>query len=342
MPRKRVTQADVAQRAGVSQTAVSQILSGQENGVSNFRPDTRQRVLAAAEELGYVPSMMARALRTNRSMTIGVVVGFITDELSIRITRGILDVANERGYGLLIGASEQDPALEARVVDQLRGYQVDGLIFVDSWADPDSLLDDSSYPPMVFAQLRNLKAKCNCVGADDTAGGYEVTRHLLDLGRRKVAYISGPEHWSSAVERLKGYRRALQDYGLSYDPSLVALGDWEICSGIEATNSLLDRHPDIDAIFVANDLMAAGAIQVAAARGLRIPHDLALAGYDDRQFAQALCPPLTSFAHPLHVIGQKSAQLLINRLLQHNTRHVPSISVPGRLMVRQSCGALAQ
>ena len=339
MPRKRVTQADVALRAGVSQTAVSQILSGRENGVSNFRPETCQRVLQAAEELGYVPSMMARALRTNRTMTIGVVVGFITDELSIRITRGILDVANERGYGILIGTSEQDPQLEARVVEQLHGYQVDGLIFVDSWADPDTLLDNPSYPPMIFAQLRKLMVARNCVGTDDVAGGYEATRHLLDLGYRKVAYISGPEHWASAAERLKGYRQALADYGLPYDPSLVAWGDWEICSGIETTNSLLDRHPDIDAIFVANDLMAAGTIQVAAARGLRIPHDLALVGYDDRQFAQALCPPLTSFAHPLHMIGQKAAQLLINRLLQHNARHVPSISVSGRLVIRESCGA---
>ncbi len=342
MAKKRVTQADVAQLAGVSQTAVSQILNGRENGLSNFRSETRERVLSAAEKLGYVPSVMARALRTNRTMTIGVVVGFITDELSIRITRGIADVTNERGYRILIGGSEQDPQLEARVLDQFREYQVDGLIFVDSWTEPQVYLDDPSYPPSTFAQLRKLMGAQNCVGADDVRGGYETTRHLLDLGYRKVAHISGPEHWSSAVERVKGYRRALEDYGLPFDPTLVEVGDWEICTGVEATHSLLNRHPDIDAIFVGNDLMAAGTIQAASARGLRIPQDLALVSYDDRQFAQALCPPLTSFAHPLHLIGQKSAQLLINRLLRHNTRYVPSISVAGRLVIRQSCGALAR
>ena len=340
MANKRVTQADVAQLAGVSQTAVSQILNGRENGISNFRPETRQKVLTAADELGYVPSVMARALRTNRTMTIGVVVGFITDELSIRITRGIADVTNERGYRILIGGSEQDPQLEARVLEQFREYQVDGLIFVDSWIEPQVYLDNPSLPPMIFAQLRKLMGPQNCVGSDDTSGGYTATRHLLDLGYRKVAHISGPEHWSSAVERMKGYRRALEDYGFPFDPTLVEVGDWEICTGVEATLSLLNRHADIDAIFVANDLMAAGSIQAASARGLRIPQDLALVSYDDRQFAQALCPPLTSFAHPLHVIGQKSALLLINRLLHHNARYVPSISVAGRLVLRQSCGAL--
>jgi len=339
MTKRRVTQADVAQRAGVSQTAVSQILSGRESESSNFRPETRQRVLQAAEALGYVPSAMARALRTNRTMTIGVVMGFITDELSIRITRGIMDVANEHGYRILIGSSEQDPLLEARVLDQFREHQVDGLILVDSWTEPDRLLDDPSYPPMIFAQLRNRMAARNSVGTDGVSGGYEATRHLLDLGYRKVAYISGPEHWPSADQRLRGYQRALDDYGLPYDPSLVEFGDWEICSGIEATNALLKRHPDIDALFVANDLMAAGTLQAAASQGMRVPQDLALVSYDDRQFAQALCPPLTSFALPLHTIGQKAAQLLINRLLRHTTRYVPSISVPGRLVIRESCGA---
>jgi DNA-binding LacI/PurR family transcriptional regulator len=339
MAKKRVTQADVAQAAGVSQTAVSQILGESENGVSNFRPETRLRVLQAAEALGYSPSIMARALRTNRTMTIGVVISFITDELSVRIARGILDVTNERGYGILMGSSEQNPQSEARVLDQLRQYQVDGLIFVDSWTDPDSFLDDPSFPPMVFAQLRKLEVSRNCVSADDVRGGYEVTRHLLDLGRRKVAYISGPEHWSSAVGRLKGHQQALQEYGIPWDPSLVEIGDWEVCSGIETTKKLLDRHPDIDAIFAANDLMAAGCIQVATERGLRIPQDLALVGYDDRQLAQALCPPLTSFAHPLHMIGQKAAHLLIDRLLKHNVHHAPSIRIPGRLVIRDSCGA---
>jgi LacI family transcriptional regulator len=343
MTKKRVTQADVALRAGVSQTAVSQIMSGQVNGISTFRPETQQRVLQAAEELGYVPSMMARALRTNRTMTIGVVTGFITDELSIRITRGIMDIANERNYRILIGASEQDPQLEMRVIEQFLGHQVDGLILVDSWRDPNQYLDDPAYPPMIFAQLRQLMAERNCVGADNMTGGHVVTRHLLDLGYRKVAFIGGPEHWASGVERQRGYQRALEDYGFPYDPSLVEYGDWEICSGIEATGRLLDRHPTIDAIFVANDLMAAGSIQVAFRRGMHIPQDLALVGYDDRQFAQALYPPLTSFAHPLHSLGQKAAQLLINRLLRHkNTRYVPSISVPGQLVVRESCGAMGR
>lgn len=341
MAKKRVTQADVAQLAGVSQTAVSQILSETENGVSSFRPETRQLVLHAAAELGYVPSLMARALRTNKTMTIGVVVGFITDELSLRITRGIHDVATERGYRLLIGGTEQNPELEKRVLEQLRQYHVDGLIFVDSWGDPRVYLNDESYPPMVFAQLRRPMIEHNCIGVDNVRGGYEATRHLLDLGYRNVAHISGPERWASAADRLLGYQKALEDYAMTYDPSMVEMGDWEVCSGNKATHLLLDRHPEIDAIFVGNDPMAAGCIQAAISRGLRVPQDLALIGYDDRYLAEALSPPLTSFAYPLNQMGQKATHLLIDRLLRRDAHEVPSINVAGRMVVRASCGAVS-
>ena len=339
--KKRVTQADVARLAGVSQTAVSQILGETENGVSNFRPETRQLVLQAAAELGYVPSMMARALRTNQTMTIGVVVGWLTDELSLRITRGIHDVATERGYGLLIGGTEQNPELEKRVLDQFHQYQVDGLIFVDNWGDPSVYLNDESYPPMVFAQLRRPMIEHNCIGVDNIRGGYEATRHLLDLGYRKVAHISGPERWASAADQLIGYQKALKDYDLVYDPSLVEMGDWEVCSGNKVTHLLLDRHPEIDAIFVGNDLMAAGCIQAADSRGLHVPQDLALVGYDDRYLAEALSPPLTSFAYPLNQMGQKATHLLIDRLLRKQARVVPSMNVSGRMVVRVSCGAMS-
>lgn len=339
--RKRITQADVARLAGVSQTAVSQILSETENGIGSFRPETRQLVLQAAAELGYTPSIMARALRTNQTMTIGVVVGFLTDELSLRITRGIHDIANERGYGLLIGGTEQNPELEKRVLEQFHQYQVDGLIFVDSWSDPSVYLNDEAYPPMVFAQLRRPMIEQNCIGVDNVRGGYEATRHLLDLGYRKVAYISGPERWASASDRLIGYQKALKDYDLTYDPSLVEMGDWEVCSGNKATHLLLDRHPEIDAIFVANDSMAAGCIQAAVCRGLKVPQDLALVGYDDRYLAEALSPPLTSFAYPLNQMGQKAAHLLIDRLLRKKARVVPSINVAGRMVMRMSCGAIS-
>jgi LacI family transcriptional regulator len=341
MAKKRVTQADVAQRAGVSQTAVSQILSEPENGVSSFRPETRQLVLRAAADLGYVPSVMARALRTNQTMTIGVVVGFLTDELSLRITRGIHDVATERGYKLLIGATEQNPDLEKRTLDQFHQYQVDGLIFVDSWSDPSVYLNDDAFPPMVFAQLRSPMIEHNCISVDNVRGGYEATRHLLDLGYRKVAHISGPEGWASAVDRRLGYQRALEDYDLTCDPSLVEIGDWEVCSGNKAVRLLLDRHPEIDAIFVGNDLMAAGCIQAAVSRGLRVPQDLALVGYDDRYLAEALSPPLSSFAYPLNQMGQKATHLLIERLLRRKANLVPSINVAGRMVVRASCGAMS-
>lgn len=341
MSRKRVTQADVAQRAGVSQAAVSQILGGDPAEAAAFRDSTRQRVLQAAQELGYAPSMLARALRTNRTMTIGVILRWITDELSLRVARGIQTVAHERGYTILIGDTEQSVELETRLLDRFSQHQVDGLIFIDSWTDLDFLHENDDYPPSIFVNLRNAMCPRNCVAVDHMRAGYEATRHLLDLGYRPVAHIAGPEDWAAAQERLEGYRHALEDYGIAFDPNLVIHCDWKMESGMAATDRLLDRTPSLRAIFCANDIFAAGALHAAIRRGRRVPQDLALVGYDDRRFARWLYPPLTSFALPLNMMGQKAAHLLIDGLLATGETTVPSIAVPGALSVRASCGSLA-
>jgi len=340
MSRKRVTQADVAQRAGVSQAAVSQILGGDPAEVAAFRDSTRQRVLQAAQELGYAPSMLARALRTNRTMTIGVILRWITDELSLRVARGIQTVAHERGYTILIGDTEQNAQLETRLLDRFSQHQVDGLIFIDSWSDLDYLFESDDYPPTIAVNLRNSMGPRNCVAMDHVRAGYEATRHLLDLGYRLVAHISGPEDWDAAQERLEGYRRALEDYGIPFNPDLVIHGDWKMETGMAATDRLLDRFPQLRAIFCANDILAAGALHTAMRRGRRIPQDLALVGYDDRRFARYLYPALTSYALPLNMMGQKAAHLLIDGLLENGETTVPSIAVPGTLSVRASCGSL--
>ncbi|HMM27667.1 MAG TPA: LacI family DNA-binding transcriptional regulator [Aggregatilineaceae bacterium] len=341
MTRKRVTQADVAQRAGVSQAAVSQILGGQPKEVAAFRDTTRQKVLQAAQELGYAPSMLARALRTNRTMTIGVILRWITDELSLRVARGIQSVAHERGYNILIGDTEQDAELETQLLERFDQHQVDGLIFIDSWSDRDFVHDDDNYPPSIFVNLRNGVGPRNCIAVDHVRAGYEATRHLLDLGYRPVAHISGPSDWPAAMDRLEGYRRALEDYGIAFDADLVETGDWEMEAGLSAADRLLDRSPRLRAIFCANDLIAAGALHTAMRRGRRVPQDLALVGYDDRRFARYLYPSLTSFALPLNMMGQKAAHLLIDGLLTPGETTVPSIMVPGALSVRSSCGSLA-
>lgn len=340
MSRKRVTQADVAQRAGVSQAAVSQILGGQPSEVAAFKDSTRQRVLQAAQELGYAPSMLARALRTNRTMTIGVILGWITDELSLRVARGIQTVAHERGYTILVGDTEQDPALESQLLERFTQHQVDGLIFIDSWSDLDYIYESEDYPPAISVNLRNGMCAHNCVAMDHVRAGYEATRHLLDLGYRPVAHISGPENWTAARQRLEGYRRALEDYGIAFDPGLVECGEWTMEAGLSAANRLLDRTPNLRAIFCGNDIIAAGALHTAMRRGRRVPQDLALVGYDDRRFARYLYPALTSFALPLNMMGQKAAHLLIDGLLAAGEATVPSITVPGTLSIRNSCGSL--
>lgn len=339
MTKRRVTQADVARRAGVSQAAVSQILRGDPADATAFRAATRRKVLQAAEDLGYAPSILARALRTNQTMTIGVVLGWLTDELSLRVARGIQGVAHEREYDILIGDTEQMPEQQARLIERFEQHQVDGLVFIDSWSDVARLRAEVVDPPSIFVNLRQSIAERNSVVADHVRGGYEATRHLLDLGYRPVAHISGPVDWPAAAERRQGYRQALEDYNIAYEPELDEPGAWTMESGVAATLALLNRRPEIRAIFVANDHMAAGSIHAARQRGRRVPEDLALVGYDDRHFARLLVPALTSLVLPLEAMGQKAAHLLIDGLLAGETASVPSIAVPGGLAIRESCGA---
>ena len=266
--------------------------------------------------------MLARALRTNRTMTIGVILRWITDELSLRVARGIQTVAHERGYTILIGDTEQNAQLETRLLDRFSQHQVDGLIFIDSWSDLDYLFESDDYPPTIAVNLRNSMGPRNCVAMDHVRAGYEATRHLLDLGYRLVAHISGPEDWDAAQERLEGYRRALEDYGSRSIPiwSFMATGRWKpawprpiACWIVSPTarDLLRERYP------------RGRGLHTAMRRGRRIPQDLALAGYDDRRFARYLYPALTSYALPLNMMGQKAAHLLIDGLLANGETTVP-------------------
>ncbi len=221
-------------------------------------------MLHAAEELGYVLSMTARgAACLNRTMTIGVVLGFITDELFLRITRGVQSVAYERGYTLLIGDTEQDPQLESRILEQFRQHQVDGLIFVDTWRDPGMFLalERDQYPPMAFATLRQTMTPHNCVGVDNVQGGYEADAGAICLtwaGARSPT-SAGRNSGSRPRSACRGTVRRLTSTACRMMPPRNGrLGDCR--RRVAALDRLLDRRPDIEAVFASNDLMVKPAV----------------------------------------------------------------------------------
>ncbi|HIC88761.1 MAG TPA: LacI family transcriptional regulator, partial [Anaerolineae bacterium] len=215
---------------------------------------------------------------------------------------------------------------------------VDGIIFVDTWFHSANKAPPVSDKPYVFVNRFFGAADCNCVGPDDCYGARLAVEHLVRLGHRRIAFINGPEGWEASANRLAGYRDALTMHGLPFDPTLVCSGMWEVRDGYRAIRDLMVLPDPPTAIFAGNDFMAIGAIYALRDAGLRVPEDLAVVGYDDREVASLVRPALTTVTLPCYEMGQAAARLLLSQL---GDQEKPAIAerVRGRLVVRESCGA---
>jgi LacI family transcriptional regulator len=328
---------DIAKELGVSLATVSRALADS----PDISSDTKERVWATAEALNYLPNLMARSLRSKRTRVVGVVVQEVASEFGAQAIRGIHDELNRCGYQMLLSSGSTSPEQERVALSMLLERSVDGLIVADALhhvvdALPSEL--ENARLPIVFVNRRpRATTSASFVGPDDVFGGYLATEHLIGHGHRRIAHLAGPTEWQASWDRLDGYRRALADYGLVYDERLVVRGDWTLESGHEATAVLLDQPEPPTAIFVANDVMAAGTIDVARERGLALPDDLALVGFDAREMSRYLRPTLTTVTRPTYDLGRNAASLLVEQVM--NLRSGPStVAVRGRLVYRASCG----
>ncbi len=330
-----VTIRDVAREAGVSTTVVSRTL----NGKGEISAGTRERVLAVAARLGYVPHAAAQALARGRTGTLGVLVTDNAGPVYADILRGIESVANAEGFGLLFAnsADSQDQAL--RRLALLRAKGVDGVLLTPVQSDTrDVEYLRAERRPFVLLLRHFPQLDCDYVVTDNPAAGELMTAHLIGLGHRRIAHITGPAGVSSAEGRLAGYRRALARAGIPFDPAQVARGPFTLEGGHAAARRLLDRSDRPTAVFAATDLQAVGVMKAARELGLRIPGDLALVGGDDIELAAYLEAPLTTFHQPARAIGVEAARLLLRRLAEPAAEPVHSVHPP-RLVVRASCGA---
>ena len=279
--RKRVTIKDVAQAAGVSTQTVSRVM----NNSSYVSGETRQRVEIVVEQLGYHPSTLARSLSQQRSYTLGVVTFGLKYIGPSRTLNGIADKADELGYMLLM--KELDDYTINRVddvIDSLLARQVDGILWVapeisDNHAWIDQRLEKIPVPVLFLAmQPREGVAS---VSTDNFQGAVMATQHLLDCGRKKIGHISGPQNWWEANERKRGWRETLTAAGLDVSEQHCAEGNWSPNSGEQAFIQLLETFPDMDALFVANDQMALSVLRETCRRGINVPEQLAVIGFDN-------------------------------------------------------------
>jgi DNA-binding LacI/PurR family transcriptional regulator len=307
-----VTLEQVARVAGVSRATVSRVV----NGNPRVAPDVRRNVERAVDRLGYVPNPAARSLATRRSQSIGLVIAepagrLFEDPFFPRLLRGIGAALSSRELQLVL-LMPQSPHEESRAERYLTAGHVDGALLA-------SLHGDDPLPkavaargiPVVVGGRPPHGAEVSYVDVDNVQGARSATEHLLATGRQVVATISGPPDMSAGFDRLVGYQQALDVAGRHRDAGLEATGDFTQKGGADAMDRILDARPDVDAVFVASDLMASGAIQVLRSAGRRIPEDVAIVGFDDSQLAATSDPPLTSVRQPIEEMGREMVRLLL-------------------------------
>ncbi len=291
---------DVARAAEVSVATVSRSL----NGLQSVAAKTRDRVLRAAGELDYVPNSGARALSTRRTDTIGVLLPDLHGEFFSELIRGIDLAARANGLHLLLSSSHGDAAEAAAALRAMRS-RVDSIILMMPNAGEEYLIGTGmGSVPLVFLGRGGCKSGHSSFQIDNYSGAYAITEHLVSLGRKRIAFVAGPSGNIEAKERLRGYCSAIATTGGS---EWIVRGDFSEQSGSDAVKAFIgDDRPD--AVFCANDMMAIGCLETLREAGLRIPEDIALAGFDDIPIARYVSPPLTTAAVPIADIGRQALE----------------------------------
>jgi len=337
--RKRITIKDVAQAAGVSTQTVSRVM----NKFSYVSGETRQRVEEVVAQLGYHPSTLARSLSQQRSYTLGIVTFDLKYIGPSRTLNGIADKADELGYMLLMKELDNfDTNKIDDVIDSLLARQVDGIL----WAVPE-ISDNHAWVeermekipvPVLFIAMQPRNG-ISSVATDNFQGGVMAVQHLLDCGRKKIGHISGPLGWWEADERKRGWRETLNAAGLEALDQHCVEGNWSSIRGEQAFIQLLESYPDMDAVFVANDQMALSVLREAFRRGINVPEQLAVVGFDNIPESAYFYPSLTTISQDLPLIGGQAVQNMVE-MIQARQGDQPavaqSIFIQPTLVVRES------
>jgi LacI family transcriptional regulator len=331
-----LTLEDIARLSGVSRSTVSRVI----NADINVKNETRNKVQQVLNNYSFQPNLAARGLATGRTNVIGVVipasVGVIfTDPYFPQLLQGVSAVCNTRDYSVMLWLAEPD--YEQRMITRiLHNGLVDGVIVV-SIPMNDSIIQSLIESKMPFILIgRHPTEKVNFLDVDNMQAGRKATMHLVRLGYKRIATITGLQNQVAGYDRYQGYLKALQDSYHQVRPELVAEGDFTEEGGYNAMNRLLKYKPD--AVFVASDMMAYGAMRALREANLRIPEDVAVVGFDDNPASSKTIPPLTTVRQPISQMGSKAADFLIN-IIETGAQSTQKVILDTELVVRESCGA---
>jgi LacI family transcriptional regulator len=326
---------EVAEAASVHVATASRALNPQTRAMVS--PGTADRVLRAARTLGYRPNIYARSLKTSRSDSIGVVIPDLTNPLVPPMVRGAEDVLLRAGYNLLVVNTDNDPGRERAQIQSLRARQVEGLIVATAHLEHPYLeVLHAEGVPLVLANRLLGAGHIPSVTADNAVGSALAVEHLVTLGHRRIAHVSGPEDLSTGLVRRRGYLDGLRAAGLPEDPALlVTCSAWTEEEGARALGQLLDAGVELTGVVAGHDRVALGCYDALAARGLSCPEDVSIVGFNDMPFISRLQPPLTSVRVLQYELGVEAARLLLDRL-SGRTMTPRVVLLPVRLVVRGS------
>ena len=333
-PARHVSVKDVAARAGVSFQTTSKVL----NGGGTVSEMTRARILKVASDLGYVPNLQARSLVMQRTRTVGLVASDFSDHNLSRFIVGAESEARRQGYGVLMTSIEPEVSGTEYALPALMERRVDGILLAAPQMEEDHAVAHVLDKALPVVSLHHVPdGGVSTVGSDHELTGLLATQHLIGKGHRVIATVIGVPSRRVAQSRLRGYRRALEEAGLAFDEGLVEEGDWDIGVARSATLRLLQRKPEITAVFAQNDNMAIGVLSALREREKRVPQDCAVAGCDDIDMAAYTAPPLTTIHIPFYETGAQAMRLLIE-MITTGAFAPRKILLPAHLVARQSTG----
>jgi len=337
----RASISDLAAQLNLSVSTVSRALSHN----SRISEATKQRVWDLARQLNYQPNHLAAALRKGRSNTIGVVIPHIDGQFFALVVKGIETLANQAGFNVMICQSNEKVAQEKKNIEALLNAQVDGILVSIALSTKDfQHLDEVRRrgTPLVFFDRIVEGAQTSAVVLDDYQGGYDAVRHLLEQGCQHIAHLGGPQHLNICKNRFQGYADALSSYGRPIDPNLIHFSDLSMQDGREGMETLLQQVPGLDGVFACNDLALVGAMQTVKRSGLRIPQDVALAGFSNELFDSLTEPMLTSVDQRCEEMGKTAVQLLLEMIADDGQTVAPRhIVLQPTLLIRESSQRLS-